>query len=441
MIDSFHNFIRQHHLFDHADKILVAVSGGVDSMVLWNLFEESGYNYGVIHCNFQLRGKDSDADEILVRNRAEELGIPLFVRRFDTLEYADASGISIEMAARELRYAWFEEIRSKHAFRYLATAHHLDDLLETFFINLVRKTGIRGLTGFREKSGTLIRPLLFTDRMEIDAWAIEKNIRFRKDATNEETIFQRNFIRHHIIPQLERLNPAFRSNLAGTMENLRRTEEFYMTEINRYINRISNKESENPEIYISQLLKLPHPETVLYEWMSRFGFNASTIESLYANLVKEPGRQYFSKTHRLVTDRNKLIITPLREEEQQVFYIEKSELEIHSPVDLKMEWKKASEFEVIRDPACACLDAGKLVFPLVIRKWQAGEYFQPLGMSGFKKISDFYIDEKFSLPEKEETWILYSDNKVVWIIGHRIDNRFRITPETKEIIVFRLGKS
>ena len=439
MIDRFQTYVKQHRLFDMADRILVAVSGGVDSMVLWNLFEESGYNYGVIHCNFQLRGKDSDEDETLVRNRADELGIPLFVRRFDTLEYAEASGISIEMAARELRYAWFEEIRSKHAFRYLATAHHLDDLLETFFINLVRKTGIRGLTGFREKSGTLIRPLLFTNRVEIDAWAIEKSIRFRKDATNEETVFQRNFIRHHIIPELEKLNPSFRSNLTGTMENLRRTEEFYITEINRYISRISNKESENPEIFISQLLKLPHPETVLYEWMSRFGFNASTIESLYSNLVKEPGRQYFSKTHRLVTDRNKLIITPIPEEGQQVFYIENNELEIHSPVNLMMERKKASGFAVIRDPAYACLDADKLVFPLVIRKWQTGEYFQPLGMSGFKKISDFYIDEKFSLPEKEETWILYSENKVVWIIGRRIDNRFRITPETKEVLVLRVN--
>jgi tRNA(Ile)-lysidine synthase len=429
MNSRFQNIIRDSHLFDSGDRILLAVSGGVDSMVLWNLFEESGNIYAVIHCNFQLRGKDSDEDESLVRNRAEELGIQLFVKRFDTREYADASGISIEMAARELRYAWFEEIRLKHAFRYLATAHHQDDLLETFFINLVRKTGIRGLTGFREKSGTLIRPLLYTNRVEIEAWAEKKNIPFRKDSTNEETVFQRNFIRHNIIPQLERLNPAFRSNLAGTMENLRRTEEFYFTEINRYINRISNKESENPEILISQLLKLPHPETVLYEWMSRFGFNASTVESLYANLVKEPGRQYFSKTHRLVTDRNKLIITALREEGQQVFYI---------PVNLSIERKKASEFELIRDPVVACLDAGKLVFPLVIRKWHAGEYFQPLGMSGFKKISDFYIDEKFSLPEKETTWILYSDNKVVWIIGRRIDNRFRITPETKEVLVMRI---
>jgi tRNA(Ile)-lysidine synthase len=439
MIDRFQNNIKQSHLFENSDRILLAVSGGVDSMVLWNLFEESGCFYAVIHCNFQLRGKNSDEDEKLVRSRAEELGIQLFVKRFDTLEYADASGISIEMAARELRYAWFEEIRSKHSFRYLATAHHQDDLLETFFINLVRKTGIRGLTGFREKSGTLIRPLLFTNRAEIEAWARKKNIRFRKDATNEETVFQRNFIRNKIIPQLEQLNPAFRSGLAGTMENLRRTEEFYLTEINRYLNKITVRESENPEVYISQLLKLPHPETVLYEWMSRYGFNASTIESLYSNLVKEPGRQYFSKSHRLVTDRNKLIITPLREEEQHVYYIEKSELEIHSPIGLKIAWEKASDFEVIRDPACACLDTGKLVFPLVIRKWQAGEYFQPLGMSGFKKISDFFVDEKFSLPEKEATWILYSENKVVWIIGHRIDNRFRITLETKEVLVLRVN--
>jgi tRNA(Ile)-lysidine synthase len=222
------------------------------------------------------------------------------------------------------------------------------------------------------------------------------------------------------------------------MENLRQTEEFYRHEINRQIRKISNPESDHPEIYISQLLKLPYPEPVLFEWMNRFGFNEPIIANLYDNLVREPGKQYFSRTHRLVTDRNKLIMTPLPEEEPGLYYLEEVDLEITQPVHLSLERKSAPGFEIIRDPRCACLDADKLVFPLVIRKWQPGEYFQPLGLSGFKKISDFFTDEKLSLPEKEDTWILYSENKVVWIIGYRIDNRFKVTNETKEILVLEM---
>jgi len=441
MIGRFREFIRRKELFLEGDTILLAVSGGIDSMVMWHLFEECGFSYAVIHCNFQLRGKDSDEDENLVRRKAAETGSQLFVRKFDTLEYAGMSGISVEMAARELRYALFEEIRKKHAFRAVATAHHQDDLLETFFINLVRKTGIRGLTGFREKSGHVIRPMLFATRAEIEIYDVENNIPYRQDITNKETVFQRNFIRHKIIPQLEKLNPAFKSNLASTMENLRQTEEFYRFEIERQIRKISNPESQYPEIFISQLLKLPHPEPVLFEWMNRFGFRESVIAKLYDNLIREPGKQYFSRTHRLVTDRNKLIMTPLPEEEQGLFYIEEEDLEITEPVHLTVERKSALNFEIIRDPRSACLDAGQLVFPLVLKKWQPGEYFQPLGLTGFKKISDFFTDEKLSLPEKEAAWILYSENKVVWIVGYRIDNRFRVTHETKEILVLEMDLS
>jgi tRNA(Ile)-lysidine synthase len=441
MIARFREFIRQRALFDPEDEILVAVSGGIDSMVLWRLFEESEFRYGVIHCNFQLRGEDSMLDEQLVRDQAAQRGVRLFVRRFDTLEYAEARGISVEMAARELRYEWFEEVRSRNGYRYIATAHHQDDLLETFFINLVRKTGIRGLTGFREKSGTLIRPLLFAGRKEIEAFSVSQDISFRKDYTNDEIIFQRNFIRHQIIPGLEKLNPAFRSNLSATMENLRKTEEVYQSEISKQLMKISCREGEFPAVYLSQLLKLPNPEIVLFEWMSRYGFQTPVISALYAALPGETGSQYFSRTHRLVIDRNKLIITPIPGKESPVYYLEEGALELMHPFRMVLERVSASGFRVITDPTVACLDAGKLVFPLIIRKWQPGEYFQPLGMQGFKKLSDFFVDEKFSLPEKEGVWVLYSENKVVWIIGHRIDHRFRITSETGEVMIFRLTKS
>mgnify|MGYP001179615477 FL=1 len=440
MIDRFRSFIEIHQLIPPGGKTLLAVSGGIDSMAMWKLFETAGREYGVIHCNFSLRGEDSDDDERLVRDHAAEVAVQLYVKRFDTLDYARVKGISVEMAARELRYNWFEEIRSAEGYDVIATAHHQDDLIETFFINLIRKTGIRGLSGFREKSGNLIRPMLFTCRKEIEAWAKEACVVFREDHTNNEVVFQRNYIRHEILPRLEDLNPSFRSNLTETMGNLRQTEEFFNTEINRQIRKIALTGTENSSIYTSELLKLPHPRQVLFEWMSRFGFNSATVDSVWASLAGEPGKRWFSVTHRLVIDRNQLIITPQTGETEQLFYIEEEDLEIRDPLHLQMELLPAKGFTIIRDPAVACLDGGNLDFPLIIRKWKPGEYFQPLGMSGFKKISDYFTDEKFSLPEKEETWILYSGNKVVWIIGSRIDHRFRVTPETRKILKITLLK-
>jgi tRNA(Ile)-lysidine synthase len=385
MINRFTHFIEENKLFKPTDKVLLAVSGGIDSMVMWNLFDDARYDYAVIHCNFQLRGDDSDADEELVIRMAEQRGIKLFVKKFDTREYALMTGISIEMAARELRYKWFEEIRTEENFRYLATAHHLDDLLETFFINLVRKTGIKGLTGFRPKSGHLIRPMLFTNRQEIETYAAQKNIEFRTDITNNELIYQRNYVRHQIIPGLEKLNPAFRNNLEATMLNLREVEDFYQTEVNRQIKRITTQEGPYNEITVSDLLKLPHPHQVLFEWLNQFGFNPPTIEQVFTNLESEPGRQFYSKTHRLVIDRNKLIVAETTMDTNQVFYIEKNDLEIFNPIHLTLNHAEIEHTKIDPDPRLAFLDFDKLQFPLIVRKWNAGEYFQPLGMEGFKK--------------------------------------------------------
>lgn len=434
MINRFTTYIADNRLFDASDKVLLAISGGIDSMVMWKLFEESRYNFAIAHCNFQLRGDDSDADEQLVRQVAEETGARLFVTRFETREHAAITGKSIEMAARDLRYNWFEEIRQAQGFRWIATAHHQDDLLETFFVNLVRKTGIKGLTGFRPKSGYVIRPMLFTCRQEIEHWAKLHPIVYRTDQTNHELIFQRNFIRHQVIPSLEQLNPAFRRNLAETMNNLRETEDLYFYEVNRQIRKIAVQDTDEAEISLPGLLRLVHPRQVLFEWMSRFGFNPATIESVYQSLNKEPGKQFFSKSHRLVTDRNKLIITSIPENSGEIYYIEREDIDITHPLHLTMMRYHADHYLIPEDPSVASLDDSLLEYPLVIRKWRQGEYFQPLGMKGFKKISDFFVDQKFSIPEKENTWIIYSADKVVWIAGHRIDNRFRITDKTRTVL-------
>jgi tRNA(Ile)-lysidine synthase len=438
MINRFKRFIEDQRLFKPDEKILLAISGGIDSMVMWKLFEGIRCDYAVAHCNFHLRGPDSDEDEALVSKTADEYGIRLYKKSFETREYASVMGISIEMAARELRYQWFEEIRISEKFHAIATAHHTDDLLETFFINLVRKTGIRGLTGFRPKTEHLIRPMLFTNRQEIEDWALANNVEYRTDVTNSELIYQRNYVRHQIIPGLEKLNPAFRNNLAGTMANLREVEDFYQTEITRQIKRISNTGSEFPEIIISSLLKLPHPRQVLFEWMNQFGFNASTVDQVFSNLEGESGKMFFSPEHRLVIDRNSLIITTVNELRDKTFYIEKEDLEIFMPVHLTLTTTDAGNVVIENDPRMAFLDLDLLEFPLVMKRWHQGEYFQPFGMEGFKKISDFFIDQKISIPEKERTWIIYSGDKVVWITGLRIDNRFRISEKTKKALIIRL---
>jgi len=438
MIRRFTEYVREHHLFLPSDRVLLTVSGGVDSMVMWKLFELAGFSFSVAHCNFNLRGDESDGDEALVRELAGKTKTRLFVRKFETREVARERGISVEMAARELRYEWFEQIRAKENFSNIATAHHQDDLLETFFINLTRKTGIKGLTGFREKSGFIIRPMLFTGRKEIMEWALNNNVQFRHDSTNNDLVFQRNFIRHSILPKFEELNPAFRNNLSETIRNLRAVEDFYTTAVNRQIRMATEPIPGGETLLLSSLLRFPHPRQVLFEWMCRVGFNPTTADVVLSNLEKEPGRRYFSKTHRLVTARNKLIVNSISKERKQLlFYIEKEDREIVEPVHLYLEPADAKKFRIIPDPHTACLDSNKLSFPLMIRKWEAGDYFQPFGMTGFKKISDYFIDEKFSLPEKEDTWLLCSGGKVIWIIGERIDNRFRITEETQEVLIIR----
>ncbi|MGM0619753.1 MAG: tRNA lysidine(34) synthetase TilS [Bacteroidota bacterium] len=434
MLSRFTDFINEKKLFEPHQKVLLAVSGGIDSMVLLNLFEKSGFDYGVVHCNFQLRGDDSDQDEQFVREAVLQHGVPAFFQTFETEEHAWLNGISIEMAARELRYEYFEEIRTKNNFHFIATAHHQDDLLETFFLNLSRKTGIRGLTGIKEKSGNLIRPLLFASRKEIEDFARANFIEFREDHTNSEVVYQRNFIRHKILPLFQKLNPAFKKNLLASMEHLKETEEVYSFSMNGWQKNVISTSDGNIEIQISALLNSPFPKILLYEILTRYNFNPKVTDQVFQSLGNESGKQFYSPTHRLVKDRENLFITELPNDEKRIYYIEKDDIELFEPFDLAIEKSENRNFEISRNPNVACLDFGQLEFPLLIRRWKQGDYFQPLGMTGFKKLSDFFIDEKLPLHEKENTWLLCSGQKIVWVMGHRIDNRFKITPGTRQIL-------
>ncbi|HSO86709.1 MAG TPA: tRNA lysidine(34) synthetase TilS [Draconibacterium sp.] len=440
MLDRFLENIITKKLFEPKQKVLLAVSGGIDSMVMLYLFEKSGFDYGIVHCNFQLRGEESDKDEDFVKTQVLIHGVPSYFRRFDTEEYAQINGISIEMAARDLRYEYFEKIRVEHNYDFIATAHHSDDLIETFFLNLSRKTGIKGLTGIKDKSGKIIRPLLFASREEIELFAAKNYIEFREDSTNSEVVYQRNFLRHKILPLFSKLNPSFKKNVIASIENLKDAEVVYSGYFEAAKQKVVEFDKDSQIIDIQYLRKSKYPKLLLLEILSEYNFNPAVVDEVFQSLEGEPGKQFYSKTHRLVKDREKLFVSEIAESENRIFYIDDRDIELFAPFKVNIEKLPGEDFKIRKEKNIACLDFEKLEFPLLIRKWQQGDYFQPLGMTGFKKVSDFLIDEKIPVHEKENTWLLCSGNKVVWIMGHRIDNRFKVTPKTGKVIKFEIRK-
>ncbi|HPF52209.1 MAG TPA: tRNA lysidine(34) synthetase TilS [Draconibacterium sp.] len=438
MLQQFLQNIETKNLISKGQRILLAVSGGIDSMVLLHLFERSEFEYGLVHCNFHLRGDESDGDESFVHEQVEQHGIPSFFKDFDTEEYARVRGISIEMAARELRYEYFEKIRQENGFDLIATAHHQDDLIETFFLNLSRKTGIHGLTGIKEKSEKIIRPLLFASRGEIEQYAKKHFIEYREDSSNNEIVFQRNFVRHKILPLFSELNPAFKKNLLAGIDNLKDAEQVYDYFVEQEKAKILHSENDQILINIDLLKESKFSKTILFEILGEFNFNPVVTEEVFQSLNAGSGKQFYSKTHRLVRDREYLFIAAIKGGEEKLYYIEENDMELFEPLDISIEKLDVSNFQIIKLSNVACIDAGKVNFPLLIRKWKQGDYFQPIGMQGMKKVSDFFIDQKIPLHEKEDTWLLCSGKKIVWIMGQRLDERFKITSETKQVLKIEL---
>jgi len=436
----FVNNIEKESLFLRSDKLLLGVSGGVDSVVLAHLVNRLGNNFALAHCNFNLRGEESDGDEDFVSAFANDLGVKFFSVSFDTEDFATEQGISIEMAARKLRYDWFEKIRVENHFDYIVVGHHLDDVLETFFLNLSRGTGIRGLSGIKPKVGKIVRPLLFASRKQIEAYAAENELSFRFDSSNDELIYKRNKVRHQILPLFDELSPAFRNNLKRTIDYLKQTEEVYFKQIETERQRIVSSKADWISIDKAELKKLKPISVYLYELLRPYNFSPDIIENLLQS-IDLSGTHFFSPTHRLVVDREALIITPVDVDDVQplLFYVEEDQDNISEPLPMKVSVQSRTPyFKIPTEPHIAAFDYQKLNFPLVIRKWQHGEYFKPLGMSGFKKLSDFFIDEKYSIPEKENSWVLTSDDKITWIIGKRIDDRFKITKETEMVLLIEI---
>jgi tRNA(Ile)-lysidine synthase len=428
-------FVQQQNLFLTTDKLLLGVSGGIDSVVLAQLVDQLGNEFAIAHCNFNLRGTESDEDEKFVASLSDILRVPFFSASFHTNEIASEKGISIEMAARELRYEWFEQIRQQHGYDYILVAHHQDDVLETFILNLTRSTGIRGLSGIKPKAGRVVRPMLFATRSDIETYASTYEISSRLDSSNDDQCIKRNKVRHTIIPLLEEINPAFRRNLHKTIALLNDTEQIYLQQIEKTKAEVMVQSGDWFSISIAGIKNLQPIETYLFELLRPFSFKGEMMADMVKALDKEPGTQFFSATHRLVVDRETLIVTSLETETNELVYINSNVTHIESPLPMHLSVEPYIQgYNILKNKNIAQLDYHKVVFPLLLRRWKKGEYFKPLGLNGFKKLSDFFVDEKMSIPEKESTWILSSEGKVAWVVGRRIDDRFKITPETTLIL-------
>lgn len=439
MIKKFEKYYQNQHLFAKTDNILLTVSGGRDSVVMVHLFHQAKLNFGIAHCNFKLRGKEADKDEQFVKALAEKLNVPFYTISFNTKEFANEKKISTQMAARELRYHWFEEIRVKNNFNYVATAHHKNDVTETLLINLTKGTGLSGLHGIFSKNGTIIRPLLCFNRTEINDFVKSNKIKFREDKSNEETKYVRNKIRHNIIPELEKINPSFIETIFSETQQFAELEQFIETKINKDRKKCFSIKNENIEIDIPKLLKLKPLKTYLFYFLKPYGFNADDLNDVMNSLEKQSGKKFLSKTHQIIKDRNQLIISIIKNAENKEFKVETlkdfSQLPIH--VNAKIVSKERLK-AIKKDKNYAYLDVDKIHFPLMLRKWQQGDKFKPFGMKGVKKLSDFFVDEKLSLLEKEVIWLLTSNNKIVWVVGHRIDDDFKLTIKTQQVLQLQL---
>lgn len=420
-------------LLSQDDRIIVGLSGGADSVALLAILIQLGYDCIAAHCNFMLRGEESLRDRNHAAQTAHKMSVPFVETTFDTTRYAQEKSISIEMAARELRYNWFEKIRIEYNAQVIAVAHHRDDNNETALLNLTRGTGLAGLTGMSPRNGHIIRPLLCASRQELIDYLTVKDISYITDSTNLEAIYTRNKIRLKVIPLLREINPSVDSSIERTMQYLRESEKFYKFAIDQWKKKVISAHKDNIYIDTIKLHQAPVPTTLLYEILSPYGFNSSQIEDI-DNGIHHSGRQFFSATHRIIIDREHIIISPnITAKENTTLATWQAHIE-STQHGITVRYHQANKYTIPRCKTIASFDADKVVFPLTLRHWQQGDSFIPFGMKGRKKISDYFNDHKFSILKKEETLLLCDQEKILWIVGERIGNEARITTHTQHII-------
>ncbi len=438
MVDQLLSYLEEKMLCRVTDRLILAVSGGIDSVVMAHIFSRTSFTCAIAHCNFQLRGEDSESDEIFVRSLGESLQMPVYVKRFNVEEITRERGISVQMAAREVRYTWFDELLAGQSHDLVATAHHKNDSVESFFLNLSRGTGIRGLVGIPASNRKVIRPLLFSTKEEIHEYCNQNKLEYRVDASNLEIKYRRNKIRHDVIPAMEQINQGFIETMSMNMNRLSEVEGIYKQAIEETRKSLFKEVSGRITIEIEKLSSLTPRRTWFYELFSTYGFTRAQCEGIESIIRAKPGKQSISTTHTLFKDRELLILSELTVKSFDRYYLDSPENLSSIPFPMDMEIIDRSDLtQIPDDQTMACIDFDEIQFPLTIRHWTRGDYFYPLGMNKIKKLSDFFVDSKISVPEKESTWILASGKMIVWIMGHRIDHRFRIKENTTKVLRLR----
>ena len=438
LLDNFQKYIAQNDLATADTRILLTVSGGVDSMVLLSLCLRCGFQIGVAHCNFQLRGAESDADEALVEREAKRAGVPYYCRRFDTLAEMERTGESMEMAARRLRYAWFEELRRAEGYDVIAVAHHVDDSIETFFINLLRGTGLRGLTGISAHFGRIIRPLMFASRKEIAEYAAANGIPFCEDSSNRSTKYLRNKVRLGVIPRMREIHAKFSFLMRRNLKRLSDAQQFIDHAIDCIRQEAVTSADGVDTIHVDRLDAAYPRGFVIYELLNAtYGFKGDVTDALCRALNQgATGRRFYSREYVACIDRGNIVVSRIAEDDDCETIVERDAVRSYCGNSvLYFEACNVDNLATFEVPSSvALLDADLLHFPLTLRRWREGDWFVPFGMSGHKKVSDFLVDAKVSMAEKQRQFVLLSGDDIVWLVGHRINDRYRISSHTEQVL-------
>ncbi|GAA0561365.1 tRNA lysidine(34) synthetase TilS [Chitinophaga japonensis] len=436
LLTGLREYITRERLFAAGQPLLLAVSGGADSVAMTHLFHKAGVPFAIAHCNFQLRGTESERDEQFVRQLAETYKAPLYTTRFDTAAYMEQHRVSLQVAARELRYQWLEDTRAAEGYAWIATAHHMQDNVETVLMNFCKGTGLAGLHGILPVQGKIIRPLLFAQKEELLAYINEQGLSFVEDSSNITDKYTRNFFRHRVLPPILEAYPAAVPHMAGTIERVREAELLYQEAVTRHKKKLLVQQGNTFMVPVLKLQQTAPLHTIAYELFREFGCSPAQVSQVLELLQSESGRYVATATHRIIRNRQWLLITPLAQQEAAVIVIEKEQSHVHAAGGhLKLRIQDRAALGSI--PAAvnvACLDSKHIRYPLLLRRWKQGDYFYPLGMAKKKKLSRFFIDQKLSLPQKDNVWVLESAKRVVWVVGMRIDDRFKITEGTQEVL-------
>ncbi|MEZ7495933.1 tRNA lysidine(34) synthetase TilS [Leeuwenhoekiella aequorea] len=432
MFDAFLKHISNNFPILFKSRVLLAVSGGIDSIVLLHLLKKAGVDFAIAHCNFSLRGKESDQDAKFVEELARALNVPIYIQKFNTKAFALENKVSTQMAARELRYAWFKELCAEHNLSHTVIAHHAQDDLETFLINISRASGIEGLTGMTENSDFILRPLLPFSRDQIAVYAEEHAINWREDSSNSTDNYLRNHLRHHAIPALNEASPDFLTQFKKTQTYLQESATLLEDYTAFLFSKIVTQSFKGYELNIPQLLEVPNSKLILYQLLK--GFEFTDWDTIYDLLTAQSGKQVIAGKHRLIRDREVLLLTEHKVEDQEEFKVTSKDSLINIP-GLTLKVDEAYQFDK-KDNNAAFFDKDQLEFPLTVRKWKEGDIFYPFGMHGKKKISKYFKDNKFSTLDKESTWLLCSGENIIWIVGERTDNRYKIKSGTTKLVKF-----